>query len=120
MDFEELDQTGVEAELSALKDRITDLQIENAKIKKVIVANELEEELEGVDMTSVEEQLCVNGINYIADRVKNHDFSDKDIKSFDTLLKALKMIRGEEVPKESRFNKKTSTADLLKIVKSGK
>jgi len=120
LEFEGVESSESFSELESLKEKLTDFQIENARLKKVIVENDLEDELEDINMISTEEQLCINGINFIADQVKNHNFTDKDIKSFDTLLKALKLIRGEQVPKESRFNKKASTANLMSIVNGSK
>jgi len=101
-------------ELQALQDRISALETENGKLKVVIVDNELEEELEGIDCTSIEEQICINGIRHIASLVKDQSYDDKDIKNFDTLLKALRMIRGLAIPKEKKT--KFNLNEALKIV----
>lgn len=101
-------------ELSALKEKLAQLESENSKLIKIIKDNDLEDELDDMEVASVEEMVCLNGIKHIAERVKFDDFDDKDIKSFDTLLKALRMIRGQSVPKESK--KKFNIQDALKIV----
>ena len=101
-------------ELRALQDRIDKIESENSKLKEIIIDNDLEEELEGIDCTSIEEQICLNGIKHIAELVKNNSYDDKDIKNFDVLLKALRMIRGQAVPKSKE--KKTDIKEALKIV----
>jgi len=106
-----------EAELKGLKDRIAQVESENAKLKDVIIENDLQDELEGIDFTSVEEQICVNGIRYIASLVRDQTFDDKTIKNFDVLLKNLRQIRGKN-DSMVKVTKKESTAELLKIVGS--
>jgi hypothetical protein len=116
MDFETGDDFNeFEAELKALKERISAVEAENGKLKDIIIENDLQDELEGINFTSVEEQICMDGIRYIATLVRDQDFNDKDVKSFETLLKCLRTIRGkgEALVKTT---KKESTADLLKIV----
>ena len=104
----------LDGELESLRKKVVGLETENSKLKKVIKDNDLEDEIEDIDLTSIEEQICMNGIKHIAERVKFDDFDDKDVKNFDTLVKALRMIRGQSVPKESK--KKFNIQDALKIV----
>ncbi len=104
-----------EIELKALKDRVSEVEAENSKLKEVIIDNDLEEQVEGIDCTSLEEQICVNGIRYIATLVRDQEFDDKDIKSFETLLKCLRTIRGKG-DKLVKTKKQETTAELLKIV----
>ena len=101
-------------ELSILKEKLAQLESENSKLIKIIKDNDLEDELEDMEVTSIEELICLNGIKHIAERVKFDDFDDKDVKNFDTLLKALRMIRGQSVPKDNK--KKFNIKDALKIV----
>lgn len=108
----------LELELKALKQKITDLQIENERMKKILVDNELQDEIEDVDCRSVEERLCVNGINHIAAKVEAQDYSDRDIKSFEVLFRTLQSIRGIEPSKKKQ--KPADVKKLLKIVAEGK
>tara|TARA_R110000796_G_scaffold41674_1_gene103047 strand:- start:328 stop:696 length:369 start_codon:yes stop_codon:yes gene_type:complete len=118
MDFETGDDFNeFEAELKALKGRISAVEAENGKLKDIIIENGLEDELEGIELTSVEEQICIDGIRYIAALVRDQDFDDKDIKNYDILLKNLRQIRGKN-DSMVKPTKKESTAELLKIVGS--
>ena len=118
MDFETGDDFNeFEAELKALKGRISAVEAENGKMKDIIIEHGLEDELEGIELTSVEEQICIDGIRYIAALVRDQDFDDKDIKNYDILLKNLRQIRGKN-DSMVKPTKKESTAELLKIVGS--
>lgn len=118
MDFETGDDfNGFEAELKALKERISAVEAENGKMKDIIIENGLEDELEGIELTSVEEQICIDGIRHIAILVRDQDYSDRDIKNYDILLKNLRQIRGKN-DSMVKPTKKESTAELLKIVGS--
>lgn len=113
MDEFDIDVKG--QELEALNKEIADLQLENEKLKRIIRDNDLEEELDDIDATSLEEKICINGIRYIASLVEAQDFDDKDIRNFDTLFKVLRTIQGKSQP--AKTNKKVDIADALKIVK---
>jgi|TARA_R110000744_G_scaffold159414_4_gene275551 transcriptional regulatory protein LevR len=118
MDFETGDEFNeFEAELKALKERISTVEAENGKMKDIIIEHGLEEELEGIDFISVEELICVDGIRHIAMLVRDQDYSDRDIKNYDILLKNLRQIRGKN-DSMVKPTKKESTAELLKIVGS--
>jgi transcriptional regulatory protein LevR len=118
MDFETGDDFNeFEAELKALKERISAVEAENGKLKDIIIENDLQDELEGINFTSVEEQICMDGIRYIATLVRDQEFDDKDIKNYDILLKNLRQIRGKN-DSMVKPTKKESTAELLKIVGS--
>lgn len=118
MDFETGDDFNeFEAELKALKERISAVEAENGKLKDVIIENDLQDELEGINFTSVEEQICIDGIRHIATLVRDQDYSDRDIKNYDILLKNLRQIRGK-TDSMVKPTKKESTAELLKIVGS--
>lgn len=118
MDFETGDDFNeFEEELKALKERISAVEAENGKLKDVIIENDLQDELEGINFTSVEEQICIDGIRHIAMLVRDQDFNDKDVKSFETLLKCLRTIRGKK-DGLVKTSKKESTVELLKIVGS--
>ena len=118
MDFETGDDFNeFEEELKALKERISAVEAENGKLKDVIIENDLQDELEGINFTSVEEQICIDGIRYISTLVRDQNFDEKDIKTFDILLKNLRQIRGK-TDSMVKPTKKESTAELLKIVGS--
>lgn len=115
MDFE----TDIKLELEALQKQISELEAENGRIKEVIKANDLEEELEDIDCTSLEEKICIDGIRDIALKVEAANYDDKDIKNFDTLYRTLRSIRGQSAP-STKKNSKASVTDLLKIVSGNK
>jgi len=106
-------------ELLALNKRISDLEAENGRIKQVIKDNDLEDELDGLDCTSLEERICINGIRYIAQLVEAQDFDQNDIKNFDILYKTLRSIRGMSAP-SSKKTKVADVSELLKIVGNDK
>ena len=89
-------------ELLALNKRISELEAENGRIKQVIKDNDLEEELEGIDCTSLEEKICMDGIRHIASLVETHDYDQNDVKNFDTLYKTLRTIRGMSAPSKKK------------------
>lgn len=109
----------LQLELEASIERISQLESENAKLKEVIVVNDLEDEIEGVELTSIEEKICMDGIKDIAEKVRTHQYDDKDVKSFETLYRVLRQIRGQNtnnVPK----SKKVDITDALKVVQGMK
>jgi len=103
-----------ELELKAQLEKINKLEAENGRLKEVIVDNELQDEVPDIDCISVEENICIEGINHIADKVKLNEFSKDEITSFNTLYNILRSIRG----KAPAGNKKPKgeIGDLLKIV----
>jgi len=102
------------AELLALNKRISELEAENGRIKQVIKDNDLEDELEGIDCTSLEEKICIDGIRHIASLVEDQDYDQNNIKNFDTLYRTLQTIRGK-TPAPTKKGKGASVAELLKI-----
>jgi hypothetical protein len=105
-------------EVDALNKKITELESENSKLKKVIVDNDLEDEIDEINVTSIEEQICVNGIRHINQLVESQDYDDKDIKNFDTLYRTLRSIRGYDTKKIPKI-KAGDVKGLLKIVDQG-
>lgn len=105
-------------ELEAAQKKINEQEALIARLKEVIVDNELEDEID-IDCTSVEEQICINGIRYIAELVESQSFDQNDVKNFDVLLKNLRMIRGQMVPEKGK-NKKSKPADILELTKIAK
>ena len=106
----------LQLEFRELQAKYSDLEIVAQRLKEVVIKNDLTEELSDIDFISVEERLCVNGINHISELVRNHQYDDKDVKNFDTLFKALRIIKGYSVPETNGKKNKTSVKDLLKIV----
>jgi len=106
----------LELELKEREEKIASLESENRKLKDIIIENDLEEEIdEDISLVSLEEQICLNGIKYIAELVKTHQFDDKDVKNFDTLFKILRTIKGQSVP-DNKKTKKVDITDALKVV----
>ena len=113
----------LELELQAHKEKITELESKVSVLKQIIVENDLEEDIPSdIDTVSLEERICIDGINHIADLVNTHQYDDKDIKNFDTLFRIFRTIRGKAVLSEGK-NKKTNPQEiknLLKIVNEEK
>lgn len=107
----------LELELKAMKKELSQLQVENSRLKEVIVENDLQSEIE-FDCTSIEENICINGINYIATLVRDQIFEKKDVESFEKLYNILRSIRGKAGA--SRKPVKADVKDLLKIVEGKK
>ena len=112
MDDDLLKDFAIEQENLAKK--LADAENLIERLKEVIVDNELEDELEDIDVTSLEEKICMDGIRHIAELVQSQQYDDKDVKNFDVLYRTLRSIRGKTPSGNSK--KKTSKADLLKIV----
>ena len=72
------------SELQALQKQLSQLQVENSRLKEVIVDNDLQNEVE-FDCGSIEEKICINGIRYIAELVEAQNFEKKDVESFEKL-----------------------------------
>lgn len=104
----------LEMELRALRQKIIELERENRSLKDILVENDLAEEIGVFKQMTPEEEICVLGIEQILQLVRNKTFDKTDVVNFDILNKNLRMIRGQI--SDVRKEKKTSKADLLKIV----
>lgn len=116
MDFEGIPQD-IELELKALKKELTEAQVENSRLREVILENDLQDELD-FDCSSIEENICINGINYIATLVRDQNFQKSDVESFEKLFNILRSVRGKSG--SSKKPLKGNIKDLLKIVEGKK
>lgn len=106
----------LELELKASKDKITELENKVSILKQIILENDLEEDIPSdIDTISLEERICIDGINHIAELVNSHQYDDKDIRNFDTLFKIFRTIRGKSVPSEGK-NKKTDPQEIKNLL----
>jgi hypothetical protein len=105
-------------EFDALKKKISELESENAQLKEVIKFNDLEDEIGDISVVSIEEKICMDGIRHIASLIESHDYTDKDVKNFDTLYRTLRTIRGQAAPPKKV--KSTDIGELLSIVEGKK
>lgn len=107
-----------ELELKALRKEIEKLREENQKYKKVILDNELGDEVNLVKELSPEEQICMDGIKHLVEIFKQGIFEKNDVSNFDLLHKNLRLIQGKDtdVKKKKKFN----VNDALKIVEGYK
>lgn len=84
--------------------------------KKIIKDNDLESELQQkIDMTSIEEMICLNGIFHLSQLFKQGIFTKDDATTFDVLYKNLRLARGvvdDKIKKTKPLNK----AQLFSIV----
>ncbi len=107
------------SEIKALNKKVSELEMLIERFKQVIVENELEEELEGIDCTSIEEKICRDGIRHIASLVEGQDYDKNDITSFQILYNTLRAIRGRPITPAKNV-KGPNIKELLKIVKDVK
>lgn len=110
-----------ELEIKALRAEIEKLKSNIEQYKKVIVDNELTDEIEGLTTISAEEKICLDGINYLAKVFENGDFDKNDTANFDILHKNLRMIRGQDFDKKKKkgkFDKKEALA-IVSGIKDG-
>lgn len=115
---DENDYTDAEFEIASLRAKLKELESENQKMKQVIIDNELEEEIEGLDSVSEEESICVNGIMHLKKLYENGTFTKDDTQQLDILIKNLRIIRGQSTAKPKGKKLKTNDkAELFSIVK---
>jgi hypothetical protein len=115
---DKIDYTDTEFEIKRLKTQILELESLNQRMKTVIIDNELEGEIEGIDSMSEEEYICVKGIGHLKKLYENGTFGKDDTQQLDILIKNLRIIRGQ--PTASTKGKKLKTKDvgeLFSIVK---
>ncbi len=117
--MDDLIQTELELEIKALRKEIDKLKEENSDLRAVIYENDLAEEIGEKRKVTPEEEICILGIEQILDAVKNKIADKNDIQNYDILHKNLRMIRGQSST-EKKTNKKTTKAELLKIVQGNK
>ena len=112
-------QLDLELELKALQEEIVKLKSENATLKEVIVENGLEAEIPDIDLVSVEEKVCRNGIDHIAKQVEMGVFTKDEIASFNTLYNVLRSIKGKSPAGKSKV-KSAEVKTLLKAISGDK
>jgi len=104
-------------ELQQLQEKYNKLQASNSRLMDVIRDNELEDELEGISEVSVEESICVNGLQHLSILFENGTFDPDAVKSFDTLHKNYRMLKGMGEEKKKKPTKPADVKELMKIVK---
>jgi hypothetical protein len=114
MNFPEIDNM----ELTRLKKKVSELEIELAKAQEVLKDNDLMEEVAKVSDT---EAICTNEINKLRIASDNGILTLEDVKILDLLVKNLLAIKGK-APAEGAVKKKgkNSVAELLSIVDAAK
>ena len=109
----------LEMELKALRSEVDKIKKENNELKKILVENDLGDEI-GIDkVMSPEEEICVKGIDQILELVKAGTADKFDIQNFDVLHRNLRQIRGHN-DTSTKKSKPAKIGDLLKIVNEGK
>ena len=114
-----LSEIELQMEIKALRSENEKLKKEFDQYKKVILDNDLQDELEDLSAMSPEEQICVDGIKHLAELFKNGTFDKNDASNYDILHKNLRLIRGLNT--ESRKKKvKFDINEALTIVNGQK
>lgn len=109
----------LELEVKALRKEIEKLRSENDDLREIIHENDLGDEIGEKRPMTPEEKICILGIEQILDAVKNMVADKTDIQNYDILHKNLRLIRGQSTDTK-KSNKKTTKAELLKIVQGDK
>ena len=110
----------LEIEIRALRAEIDKLRKQNDNLIRIIKENDLESELGITKVVSPEEQICIDGINHLAEVFKNGTFDKNDATNFDILHKNLRMARGQSTDVKVKKSKPADIKDLLKIVEGDK
>lgn len=108
----------LELELKVLRKEVEALKKQNKHYEKILVENDLGDEIGVETILTPEEEICVKGIDQILDLVKQGVADKNDIQNYDILHKNLRLIRNQSnnVPK----TKKATKAELLSIVQGNK
>jgi hypothetical protein len=105
-------------ESDILKKRLTELEKENAILKKYLEANGLLEEIKNLSISD-EEFICVNELKKLKVLSDKGMLTLDDIKGLDILHKNLRAIRGLTIDNfKSKGKKKADPKELLKIVEN--
>lgn len=107
------------SEIKRLNERIKELEGQVQDLTRVVVENGLEEEIGLKKAVSVEEKICIDGINHLAKLFELGSFTKDDTQMLDILHKNLRTIRGQDVSKEKK-SKRADVKELLSIVQKGK
>lgn len=109
----------LQMEVKALRKELEKAKKEVDQYKKVIIDNDLQDEIGDIQVLSMEEQICVDGIKHLADLFKNGTFDKNDASNYDILHKNLRLIRGQNT--ESKKKKvKFDINEALTIVNGQK
>lgn len=120
-DYEDIVDNASNVELSSLRLKNLELEIQNAKYKDVLLRNNLLSEEENL---SDIEQICISEIRKLKIISNRIMLNLNEVKALDTLHTNLMKVRGannaessdEDSPKKDLTNK-DNIADLLSIVK---
>lgn len=105
-----------EVNVALLNKRIQELEIQNAKYKKLLVDNEVIEE--DVQINEVE-IICVSEIKKLKDLSEGRGLDLNDVKMLDILHKNLLQARGSYKEDSKKKTGPKDVAELLRIVEKG-
>lgn len=103
----------LEFEIKALRKKLAELELENDKLKKIVIDNDLDENDEFI---TDEEFICINEIRKLKQLSEQSGLTKDDVQALDILHKNLRMIRGKSTDGKKSSKKKSSVAELFKIV----
>jgi len=105
-------------EVKQLNEKLTQVQTYNNRLLEIIKDNELEDELDEIVESSVEESICLNGLNHLSSLFENGVFSKDDVQAFDILHKNYRLIKGFlDANKKPKKVKKENVGELMSIVR---
>lgn len=108
----------LQMELKALRAEVDKLKKQNKEYEKLLLENDLGDEIGLERVVSPEEEICLLGIEQILDLVKNGAADKNDIQNYDILHKNLRLIRNQST--DAPKYKKATKAELLSIVNGDK
>lgn len=101
-------------EVLDLRKKVRELEVKLTEYEHTLRSNNL---LDVVKAPSVEELICIREIQKLDELSKRQGLQLEDTKIFDTLVKALHLIRSGALPKEEKKGKKKEEkVDVAKLL----
>jgi len=115
MDDKTLISLEEQAEKSALRKRIKELELEVSKLK--LLLKEIDESASSDSVTDAE-IICVKQLEILKEHSSKRELTQDEVKTLDILHKNLKIARGEDIRVKPKGKaKKMSTKELEDILK---
>lgn len=100
-------------EVLRLRQKLAELEEKLASYENTLRINDL---MDVIKTPSTEELICIREIKKLDELSKRQGLQIEDTKIFDTLVKALHLIRSGSLPKEDKKKKKEEKIDVAKLI----
>lgn len=116
-DFKDMEES---FEIKALQKKVSEQKAEIEKLRQVIKDNDLEDEIDEVSEISDAEFICIKGLEHLKKLYESGTFEKNDTQQVETLVKTLRMIRGQSSDNSKKTGKiKTDNVqELFKLAGS--